>query len=164
MRSFLQYLQKVALVFWLGEMLFFVIIFAPRVFKILPRPQAAILQAEIFPAYYFAGLLAAIVLLVTQILIQAQSSSGLFRRTERLTQSRSEFRSFFPLLIITVCGVVFAVCLLWMTPKITALQAGLYAEVVDPNIRSQFDLLHKLSTALNGGVLLLLLILLGILF
>ena len=52
-----RYLTKLGIVFWLGEMLFFISIFAPRVFKILPREMAGRLQGEIFPAYYIADII-----------------------------------------------------------------------------------------------------------
>jgi len=70
----LSFLRNLAVCFWLGELLFFVVIFAPRVFKVLERPAAAALQASIFPAYYMAAFVCSIIVGLT-ILLQKNSLS-----------------------------------------------------------------------------------------
>lgn len=59
---FARYLHRLALSFVIGQMLFFALIFAPRVFRVLERSDAAKLQLAIFPAYFMSGILCCLVL------------------------------------------------------------------------------------------------------
>ena len=49
MISFLRYLLLLALVLWIGGIVFFSFIASPSVFKILPREQAGQVVGDIFP-------------------------------------------------------------------------------------------------------------------
>lgn len=145
-QSFLSFIRKLALSFWLGEMLFFIIVFAPRVFKILEKPIAAQLQASIFPAYYLVGVICAGVILLSLL----------------IDLPRRRFQVAFALTVFAGC--VFAYSLWHITPEIVKLQNTLYASSPDPTLlseaRSKFDELHQQSVQLNGAALLALLVLL----
>ena len=55
MISFLRYLLLLALVLWIGGIVFFSFIASPSVFKILPREQAGQVVSDIFPKYHLLG-------------------------------------------------------------------------------------------------------------
>jgi uncharacterized membrane protein len=152
------YLRKLALCFWIGEMLFFVTIFAPRVFRVLEKSEAALLQAAIFPPYYFMGFVCGLVILAS------------------LSISRFGVHQDFPgkrfglLLGLTAFAcLIFAFSRWWITPEILQVQPLLYGSDTSgadtsaqtlTEARAQFDFLHKLSVQVNGAALLALLVLL----
>ncbi|NDE18443.1 DUF4149 domain-containing protein [bacterium] len=51
-----RYARRLSLAIWIGQMVFFGAIFAPRVFRVLERPVAGNLQAHLFPPYFAMGL------------------------------------------------------------------------------------------------------------
>ena len=55
MFSFLRYLLLLALVLWIGGIVFFSFIASPSIFKILPREQAGLVVGDIFPKYHLLG-------------------------------------------------------------------------------------------------------------
>ncbi len=172
--SLLGFLRKLALCFWVGEMLFFVVIFAPRVFKVLPRPLAADLQAAIFPPYYLAGVFCGTLILISLVATQGFGVKSLNAEvggtggelftsptagTRQLSQRR--FRTLVGLVIFAT--LIFAFSYLWITPELSALQPLLYGETPDPSAQERFRFIHKLSVQLNGSALLALFVLLFLL-
>lgn len=146
MIRFWSYIKKLALCFWIGEMLFFASIFAPRVFRVLPREMAAQLQAAIFPAYFLAGVICAAFLLV-----------ALFFLRPTMPKRRVQMS----LALLALCGGIFTYLYTCLGPQITELRA-LMAAGTDPAAAASFATLHRLSVGLNGTVLIALLILLAI--
>ncbi len=152
----LNFFARLALCFWLGEMLFFAFIFAPRVFKILERPDTAKLQEQIFPAYYIVGFACSLILLV-------YASSKLKQTTPQLSTFKNQR---LPILLIVYGGLVFASCAWIITPHIIELQGSIGLQdpaLMDLSKKAEFTFLHKLSTGLNMSVLLALLALLVLL-
>ena len=146
-------MQKLALTFWLGEMLFFIIIFAPRVFKVLERPDAAKLQASIFPAYYLGGVISGAIFIFVSL--------SIYGARHTTSSERWRYRFILPLATAALC--VFAYSRWSLTPEITALQSSLLDPSTEALVREKFDHLHKLSVQLNGGALLALLVILFLL-
>jgi len=146
------YARKLALAFWIGEMLFFAAIFAPRVFRILPRPLAGELQAAIFPPYYTAAVICGLIVLATMFLAPASRP--------RVTGT-----------LVLGATLIMAYSLWSITPRLTALQPELLGTLaapadpalVDPLKRAEFDGLHKASVRANAGALLALLAALALL-
>jgi hypothetical protein len=168
------YLRKIALCFWIGQMLFFIAIFAPRVFSILPRPMAAELQGSIFPAYYTAGLVCGLLVLVSLLATQGfgvrsitSNSRGLggelFTNPGAGTRQLSPPRFRIVLGLTLFAMLVYAISLWWITPELNSLRPLLYAQVPDPAAQEQFQFLHRTSVQANGGALLGLLVLLFLL-
>lgn len=153
LNTFFTFLRKLALCFWIGEMLFFVTIFAPRVFRVLEKPDAALLQAALFPPYYFMGFVCGLVVLL---------SLG-FSRYGAHQHFPSKRFALLVGLTAFACSV-FAFSRWWITPEILQVQPLLYAADTSTETlteaRAQFDFLHKLSVQVNGAALLALLVLL----
>ena len=138
------YLTRLGLVFWLGEMLFFIAIFAPRVFKILPREMAGQLQGAIFPAYYFAGIICAIVVAVGFALRYFGMDATLPRGNKAVITG----------VLWTVAFVVFIYSYKVLTPEIDALRVQMHATPTPtPELQASFDVLHKLSVRVNSAAL-----------
>jgi hypothetical protein len=169
--GFTTYLRKLALCFWIGKMLFFVTIFAPRVFKVLERPDAAILQAALFPPYYTAGLICGLVILISLVATQSfgirslnrfedGQAGDLFATPAAGTKQLSPRRFRLVMSLTLFALAVFAFSLWWVTPELTQLQGQLYAENPLPEAQERFKMLHKLSVQTNGAALFVLLVLL----
>ncbi len=151
MVSIFRYIQRLALVFWLGQMLFFAGIFAPTVFRVLPRESAAQLQNAIFPQYFGAGIVCAILILVTELFMRHFYSDAVIND-----------RKYFTFMGITVfCLAIFVACRYVITPQLHEhLSAAL---ALPPGTHEAFQNLHRWSVTLNGTVLVGLLMLLGLL-
>ena len=61
MHSLLRYVLLLALVLWIGGIVFFSFIASPSVFKILPREQAGQVVGDIFPKYHVLGYISCLV-------------------------------------------------------------------------------------------------------
>ncbi len=148
------YIRNLAFCFWLGEMLFFIVIFAPRVFKILPRLEAAKLQASIFPAYFMAGIVCGVIIL-TSILL-----SRFWQEYKKHTDFLIAF------LLCSFALAIFTYSYFVLTPEITRLQQLVLftTETVLPENKQAFDALHKLSVRVNAAALFSLLGLLRFIF
>jgi len=137
-----RYITKLALAFWIGEMLFFVIIFAPRVFRVLL--QAAELQAAIFPPYYMSGLICGVLILLGMIV----------NRPERPWAWG----------LAVFATLVFAYSRFSITPELLQLQPQVVGiENPDPAAAERFKEIHRLSVQVNGAALMGLLVLLALL-
>lgn len=164
MSAFYFYIRRLALAFWLGMMLFFSTIVAPTVFKVLPKEYAGDLQAALFPLYYKAGLLCALVIAFSIIVRARIKQKGLLWTPapwETLTTSR---RVMLSILAVTVLTVIFAFCLWIITPKLSELREQMKL-ISDPllleTLKKDFSWFHKVAVFLNGFAILLLLVLLG---
>lgn len=162
LKAFLNYISRLALAFWLGQMLFFAFVIAPNVFRVLERSDAAKLQNVIFGAYYPIGMACAFVILASQ-LVQF-ISGGVFRRAERIRSGKPELKRYATLGLVLVSGLLFAFSHLYLFETMKELQPLVMGvDVPDATAKSLFDNLHQASTAVNGIVLLFLLILLMLL-
>lgn len=142
--KFWSYGKKLALAFWIGEMLFFAAVFAPRVFRVLPREMAGQLQAAIFPPYFLGGIISASFLL-----------AALFFLRHTLPARRLQIN----LALITVSGGIFVYLYAILGPQITVLRPLV---ATDPAAAVAFASLHRVSVGLNGSALVALLILLAL--
>ena len=143
LQNIFHYLQKLALVFWLGEMLFFIVIFAPRVFKVLPREMAAELQSHIFPGYFMVGIVCSFVMLLGFAINSSRANWGRYQK---------------PIYSLgtLVAGLIFVYCFLSLSPEIAEMSRQGLGQT------PEFTALHKLSVRLNAIVLFLLLTILAI--
>ncbi len=143
-QKFVSFLRNFALCFWLGELLFFGAIFAPRVFKVLDRPDAAQLQASLFPPYYLVAFICGLMVLLS-VLIQKRI----------LTKTQ-----YYLGIIIGFAGsAVSAVSLWYITPTLIGLYPAYYSQNPPPEAIAQFAQLHKISVSSNVTIMLLLIVL-----
>ena len=143
---FLRYLMLLALIVWIGGLIFFAFVLAPTVFGVLPtRHLAGNVVARSLSVLHWMGIISGIVFLISSI-VYSQLSKG----TAHVFAGRNVLIVLMLLLtIISQFGIM---------PKMDTLRASI-GEIdsvpIDNPARMQFDALHVWSTRVEGGVLLL---------
>jgi uncharacterized membrane protein len=130
-----------ALVVWLGEIVFFSFVVAPTIFGAFPTELAGQVVGAIFPRYYAVGAAAGVVALVAAVVLRGATSS---------TRSWSAITA---MLVVMLVATLYAGRII--EPRARALRPQLHAEAVDATVRAEFDQLHRRAVQLNGAVLLL---------
>lgn len=135
------FIYLLALVCWLGGMIFFTAFTAPAVFTVLPVEDAGKVVGSIFPRYYMLGYVAGTIALILAIYFAAARGS-------RPWWSLAAFT-----LVIAFALTLYAGAAL--RPRINAIRSVSHEVNPDPVQKAEFDRLHHLSVMLNGGVMLL---------
>jgi uncharacterized membrane protein len=136
------YLLSVAL--WIGGMAFFSFLAAPSIFKVLLREEAGRVVSDIFPKYYWQGIICGAIALATSVAL------GMRERWNILLIVRTI------MIGVMVIGVLYSVVIL--QPKIQAVKAQITSfESLSPTdpLRLEFGRLHGRSFSVNAAVLLL---------
>ena len=144
--SLLRFLMLMSLIVWLGGLIFFAFVLAPTVFSVLPtRHMAGSVVSSSLSRLHWMGIISGIVFLV--------SSMTCSRLTTWAAHPLAARHVFVCLMLVLTLISQFGI-----SPKMTALRAsmGQIDNVAgnDP-ARLQFNALHVWSTRLEGGVLLL---------
>jgi len=140
----LRFIYLLSIAFWLGGMVFFSFMAAPSIFKVLPREEAGKVVSDIFPKYYWQGLICGAIALI------ASFALGMRDRWNSLLIVRTITIS------VMVIGILYAVVIL--QPKIQVVKAQIPSfESLSPNdpLRLEFGRLHGRSFSVNAAVLLL---------
>jgi hypothetical protein len=145
MKKLSLYVQRLLIGVWIGQMVYVAAILAPRVFRVLERPDAAQLQNTLFPVYYAWGSALGLVVLLLSLV------------------SRDRMRSVFAwnywvpivLLIFSCSAFVYGGWVL--SPKIAELSAQGLGQ------SPEFQHLHQWSVQINAAVLFVLLFLFALL-
>jgi hypothetical protein len=135
------FVYLLAIVCWLGGMVFFTAIIAPVVFKLLPIADAGKLVAGLFPRYYILGYIAGTIGLALAIYFTVE-------RQPKLWWSLSVFALAVALGLTIYAGAI-------VRPQVDAIRTVVEDQNPDPARKAEFDRLHRLSVMLNGGVMLL---------
>ena len=139
MHAFVKWLQLLALVVWLGEVVFFSFVVAPAIFGAFPAVEAGRAIGAILPTYYQIGYGCGALLLVTTLV--------------RL--SRAEARTWLGVNALLVAGMLGATVYagVLIQPRAAELRPQLHDPAAPPGARDEFDRLHHLAVTLNGVVL-----------
>jgi uncharacterized membrane protein len=144
--SFLRFLMLLALVVWIGGLIFFAFIMAPAAFALLPtRQMAGALVARTLPQLHWMGIVAALVFLAASA-VQNRVLTGSARIF-------SPAHVFISLMLLLTLVLQFDIM-----PHMEALRSsiGVIDSVpLDHPARMQFDALHEWSTRIEGTVMLL---------
>jgi Domain of unknown function (DUF4149) len=135
------FLYLLALVCWLGGMLFFTGITTPVVFKLLPLAEAGKLVAGLFTYYYLLGYVAGPISVALAIYFA-------IARSPRLWWSLSAGALAVALGLMVYAGAI-------VRPQVAAIRTVVEEQNPDPARRAEFDRLHRLSVILNVGVMVL---------
>jgi len=129
-----------ALIVWIGGVLFFAFVMAPTLFTFLSPPLAANVVGPALSKLHKIGLFAGAVFLISSLIYNWRKYAQL-----RLFSASHVF--------VALMMVLTAISQFAITPRMRALRsAGLTA---DTGNRAEFDRLHNWSTRTEGGVLLL---------
>ena len=140
----LRFIYLLAIALWIGGMAFFSFMAAPSIFKVLPREDAGTVVSDIFPKYYWQGIICGAIALATSVAL------GVRERWNILLIVRTI------VIGVMVIGVLYSVVIL--QPKIQAVKAHMTAvESLSPTdpLRLEFGRLHGRSFSVNAAVLLL---------
>ena len=135
------FVYLLCIVCWLGGMIFFSILTAPVIFNVLPIADAGKVVSGIFPRYYLLGYVAGIISAILAIYFT-------IAHTQRGWWSLAAIALVIALALTFYAGVV-------LRPRIDTIRAVAEEQNPDPARKAEFDRLHRLSVALNGGVMLL---------
>lgn len=129
-----------ALVVWIGEIVFLSFVAAPAAFKLLPREQAGAFVGSTFPIYYVIGCTCGVLLLLSCLVLRhAAMSPRLWGLNAALIAA---------MLAANLYAAVF------VQPRAAALRPQLHAPGTPAGVQEEFDRLHQLAVTLNGAVLL----------
>lgn len=144
--SFLRYLMILSLVVWLGGLIFFAFVLAPTVFSVLPtRHLAGNVVARSLGVLHWIGIISGVVFLASSL-----GYHEIAKGAPRLFAARNVL---IVVMVLLTCISQFAIM-----PRMDNLRATI-GEIdsvpADNPTRMQFDSLHVWSTRVEGGVLLL---------
>jgi uncharacterized membrane protein len=144
--SFLRYLMFLALIVWLGGLVFFAFVLAPAAFSILPsRHLAGSLVGRSLSTLHWMGIVSGVVFLASSILYC------------RLTKGMAHAFAARHVLICLMLGLTL-ISQFGIIPRMDTLRASI-GEIDsvprDNPARVQFDTLHVWSTRVESGVFLL---------
>src|SRR5579862_1727624 len=144
--SFLRCLMLLAVVVWLGGLIFFAFVVAPAAFAVLPtRHLAGNMVGRTLGVLHWMGIFSGAIFLVSSILY-----SQLTRGLPHLFALRN--------VLVILMLVLTLVSQFGIIPRMDTLRASIgEIDSVPPDnpARMQFDALHVWSTRLEGGVLIL---------
>jgi len=135
------FIYLLALVCWLGGMIFFSIFVAPVVFGVLPISEAGKVVAGIFPRYYLLGYVAGIIGVILSIYFALSHAPRLWWGLAALA------------LVIALGLTLYAGAV--VRPKVDSIRTVAEEANPDPARKAEFERLHRLSVAINGGVMVL---------
>ena len=144
------FLYVLALAVWTGAIAFFSFVVAPSVFGALPVEQAGNVVGLVFPAYYAIGHVCGAVLVATAVLLRRWSrpGGGLWLVAAIVAGAA--------LLLSLYAGLV-------VQPSASELRPQLHRADTPAPVQAEFDDLHRQAVQLNGGVLVGVLTLVGLL-
>jgi uncharacterized membrane protein len=141
----LRYIMLLSLIVWLGGIIFFSCVLAPTAFSVVPPRQAGLIVSRSLSALHWIGIVSGIVLLTTSML-----SCRLHAGSAQLLAPRH-------ILLYIMLGLSL-ISQFVISPRMATLRASMpdtnSVATTDP-VRVQFNALHAWSTRLEGGVLLL---------
>jgi uncharacterized membrane protein len=147
--SWLRALMLLALVTWIGGIIFFSFVLAPTVFTVLPTTRlAGDVVSVSLSRLHWMGLVSGLVFLLSSIIIQTSGQKQTGSRASGGNRS----------LLATHALVLVMLALTWIshsviTPKIRDLRIEMAsAQGISTEHRSQFDHLHAWSTRAEGSV------------
>jgi hypothetical protein len=144
--SFLRFLMMLALIVWLGGLIFFAFVLAPTVFTVLPtRHLAGSVVSSALAKLHWMGFVSGLIFLMSSM-IYARLTTG----------EAHPFRVRHVLVYLMLA--LTAISEFGITPKMAALR-GAMGEIdrvpLTDSARVAFDALHAWSTRLESGVLFL---------
>jgi uncharacterized membrane protein len=139
MLSLVKWLYLMALIIWLGEVIFFSFVAAPSIFTTFPTPEAGRAVGAIFPTYYRIGYWCGIILLIGAVVLAATAVTRGWWAVN-----------------IGLGAVMLAVTLyagIIIQPRVAALSPQIHTPTATAAVKDEFSRLHRLAVVLNGVVL-----------
>jgi uncharacterized membrane protein len=136
-----RWVHLVALIVWIGAVVFFSFVVAPAIFRTFPPPavEAGRVIGAIFPVYYRIGYVCGVVLLLTALALLAAAPA----------------RAWFAVESVVLAGMLAATLYAGtiILPRATELRPQIHDPAAPASAKAEFDRLHHLAVVLNGAVL-----------
>ncbi len=146
MYFFLKSAYLYALTLWVGGIFFFTVVGAPTAFKVLPKEEAGKYTGSVFPKYFLLGYVFGLTALISFYFLE-KGNITVF--------------GWLNLLLLLVMNFLNFVNGFFIVPKAGLLKAEFYRSG-NRDLYDKFKRLHAVSMVLNGAVLLLGLMSVGI--
>jgi uncharacterized membrane protein len=140
MRTLIKWLHLLALIVWVGEVVFFSFVVAPAMFGTFPAVEAGRAVGAVLPLYYRLGYVCGAVLVLTSALLGRGAAA-------RTWWGVNAGLAAIMLATTLYAGVV-------LLPRASALRSQIHDPTAPPAAKEEFDRLHHLAVQLNGAVLL----------
>jgi uncharacterized membrane protein len=140
MYGFVKWLYLLALIVWVGQVVFFSFVVAPVVFRTFAVPEAGRAVGAIFPTYYRLGYACGTVLLASSVVFLMSSPA-------RSWWGANAVLSAAMLAATLYAGVV-------VHPRATVLRPQVHEAATAQSVKDEFSRLHRVAVMLNGAVLL----------
>ncbi|MGH8066401.1 MAG: DUF4149 domain-containing protein [Candidatus Entotheonellia bacterium] len=140
----LRFIYLLSIALWIGGMAFFSFMAAPSIFTVLAREDAGKVVSDIFPKYYWQGIICGAIALATSVALGVRERWNILLIVRTIAIG------------VMVIGVLYSVVIL--QPKIQAVKAHMTSvESLSPTdpLRLEFGRLHGRSFSVNAAVLLL---------
>jgi uncharacterized membrane protein len=138
----LRTIMLLALIVWIGGIIFFAFVLAPTLFAVLPNPQTAgNVVSPTLTKLHSIGLISGAVFLICSLVYNRQKYSQL-----RLFSATH--------VLVVLMLLLTAISQFAITPRMRELREG-PSGLGAPSARAEFDRLHAWSTRSEGGVVLL---------
>jgi len=140
MHLFARWLHLMALIVWVGEVVFFSFVVAPVLFSTFPVGEAGRAVGAILPTYYRIGYACGVLVLATTFVLLALA----------------ERRTWLGVSALLVAGMLGATVYagVIVQPRAAELRPQLHDPAAPANVQEEFDRLHHRAVILNGVVLL----------
>lgn len=139
MLTFIKWLYLMALIVWVGEIVFFSFVGAPAIFRVFPAAEAGRAVGAIFPTYYRIGYACGVILAF---------GSFVFLDT---TAARAWWTVNTFLAVVMFAATLYAGAVI--LPRANGLRPHIHAATAAPAVQEEFERLHRLAVNLNGLVL-----------
>lgn len=140
--SCLRTLMLLALVVWLGGIIFFAFVAAPALFHLLAPEQAGRVVSRSLSALHWMGIVSGAVFLISSVIYDRVK----YARLKAFAAANLLVAAMLVLTLISQFGI---------TPRIRALRELRTAGNVQVSDNAEFNRLHEWSTRLEGGALVL---------
>jgi len=139
MQIFLKWLYLIALIVWVGEVVFFSFVVAPAMFRTFPAAEAGRAVGAVFPTYYRLGYVCGAVFLLTSLFLLAGAAARVWWGVNAA------------LALIMLAATLYAGIII--QPRATELRPQIHDPAAPPTVQAEFDRLHRRAVQLNGTVL-----------
>lgn len=139
MQVFIKSLYLLALIVWLGEVVFFSFVVAPALFRTFPTADAGRAVGAVFPTYYRLGYVCGAVLLLTNVFLLTDAAA------------RAWWGANAALVVVMLAATLYAGVI--VQPRAADLRPQIHDPAAPPTVKAEFDRLHRVAVQLNGAVL-----------
>lgn len=136
----IKWLHLLALIVWLGEIVFFSFVVAPSIFRLFDTAEAGRAVGAIFPIYYRVGYACGLFLVVTCVVFLVSGDAPAWWGLAGVASALMLAATLYAGLVIQ--------------PRASAMRTMIHDPAAPQTVKDEFGRLHRMAVILNGVVLL----------